>query len=61
MQLYDIVSTSRRVSEASARSDKVRHLAACLRRVEPDGIETTVALLSGEPRQGRIGRARSKD
>src|SRR5262249_2560661 len=39
----------------SARSDKIRHLAACLRRVEPDEIETAVALLSGEPRQGRIG------
>jgi DNA ligase 1 len=55
MQLYDIVTTSRSVRETNARSDKVRHLAACLRRVEPDGIETAVALLSGEPRQGRIG------
>jgi DNA ligase 1 len=55
MQLYDIVETSRRVRETSARSDKIRHLAACLRRVEPDEIETAVALLSGELRQGRIG------
>jgi DNA ligase-1 len=55
MQLYDIVTTSRRVRETSARSDKIRHLAACLRRVERDEIETAVALLSGEPRQGRIG------
>jgi DNA ligase-1 len=55
MQLYDIVTTSRSVRETSARSDKIRHLAACLRRVEPDDIETAVALLSGEPRQGRIG------
>jgi DNA ligase-1 len=43
------------VRETSARSDKIRHLAACLRRVERDAIETAVALLSGEPRQGRIG------
>src|SRR5271163_588317 len=55
MQLYDIVTTSRSVRETNARSDKIRHLAACLRRVEPDDIETAVALLSGEPRQGRIG------
>src|SRR5262245_37614079 len=55
MQLYDIVETSRNVRETSARSDKIGHLAACLRRIEPDEIETAVALLSGEPRQGRIG------
>jgi DNA ligase 1 len=55
MQLYDIVATSRSVRETNARSDKIRHLAACLRRAEPDEIETAVALLSGEPRQGRIG------
>jgi DNA ligase-1 len=55
MQLYDIVTTSRNVRETSARSEKLRHLAACLRRVESDQIETAVALLAGEPRQGRIG------
>jgi DNA ligase 1 len=55
MKLYDIVTTSRSVRETSARSGKIRHLAACLRRIEADDIETAVALLSGEPRQGRIG------
>ena len=55
MRLYDIVTTSRSVRETSARSDKIRHLAACLRHAEPDDIETAVALLSGEPKQGRIG------
>ena len=55
MRLDEIVAASRRVRETSARSEKIRHLAACLREVEPDGIETAVALLSGEPRQGRIG------
>jgi DNA ligase-1 len=55
MQLCDIVTTSRSVRETSARSDKIRHLAACLRRLGPDEIETAVALLSGGPRQGRIG------
>jgi DNA ligase-1 len=55
MRLYDIVTTSQSVSATSARSDKIRHLAACLRCAEPDAIRTAVALLSGEPRQGRIG------
>ena len=55
MQLYDIVTTSRRVRETRARSEKIRHLAACLRQIEPAEIEIAVALLSGEPRQGRIG------
>ena len=55
MRLAEIVSTSRSVRETSARLDKIRHLAACLGRVEPDEIEIAVALLSGELRQGRIG------
>jgi DNA ligase-1 len=55
MRLYDIVAASRSVSETSARSDKIRYLAACLRLAEPDAIETAVPLLSGEMRQGRIG------
>jgi DNA ligase-1 len=55
MRLHDIVETSRRVGETSGRSDKVRHLAACLQRTEADAIETAVALLLGRPRQGRIG------
>src|SRR5215472_4365649 len=55
MQLYDIVTTSRRVRETRARSEKIRHLAACLRQVEPAEVEIAVALLSGETRQGRIG------
>lgn len=55
MRLEDIVTTSKNVSGTSARSDKIRHLAACLRRAEPEAIRTAVALLSGELRQGRIG------
>lgn len=55
MRLHEIVETSRSVSETSGRSEKVRHLAACLQRVEPDAIETAVGLLLGRPRQGRIG------
>src|SRR5215472_12195509 len=55
MRLYDVVAASRSIGETSARTDKIRHLAACLRRAEPEAIEAAVALLSGEPRQGRIG------
>jgi DNA ligase-1 len=55
MQLYDIVTTSRRVRGTRGRSEKIRYLAACLRQAEPAEIEMAVALLSGETRQGRIG------
>jgi DNA ligase 1 len=55
MRLHDIVATSRSVGETSARSDKIRRLAGCLRRAEPDDIRRAVAFLSGEPRQGRFG------
>jgi DNA ligase-1 len=55
MRLYEVVAASHRVGETSARSVKVRHLAACLRQAESEAIATAVALLSGEPRQGRIG------
>jgi DNA ligase-1 len=55
MRLSEIVAASKSVREASARSDKVRHLAAALKRALPDDLEIAVALLCGEPRQGRIG------
>jgi DNA ligase 1 len=55
IRLQDVVETSRRVRETGSRLDKVGHLAACLRRAEPVAIPALVALLSGEPRQGRIG------
>jgi DNA ligase 1 len=55
MRLDDVVAVSRRVGETSARTDKIRHLAECLRRAEPEAVETIVALLTGELRQGRIG------
>jgi ATP-dependent DNA ligase I len=55
MRLSEIVAASKSVSEASARSDKIRRLAACLKRAEPEEIAIAVALLCGAPRQGRIG------
>ena len=55
MHLSVIVETSRRVAEASGRLDKIGHLASCLRACEPASVPTAVALLAGQPRQGRVG------
>jgi DNA ligase-1 len=53
--LADIVATSERVAQTSRRNAKIEELAACLCRLAPDEIETAVAFLAGETRQGRIG------
>ena len=53
--LADIVATSERVAQTSGRNTKISELAACLRRLAPDEIETGVAFLAGETRQGRSG------
>ena len=53
--LADLVETSGRVASARARSAKVAALADLLRRLAPNEVEPTVAILSGEARQGRIG------
>ncbi|HWC12163.1 MAG TPA: ATP-dependent DNA ligase [Acidimicrobiales bacterium] len=53
--LADLVATSERVAATRSRSAKVAALADLLRRVEPHEVAPTVALLSGEARQGRIG------
>ena len=53
--LADVVATSERVAATSSRSAKVAALADLLRRLEPAEIVPTVAVLSGEARQGRIG------
>jgi DNA ligase-1 len=57
MQLADLVATSKAVAETAGRLDKIGRLAALIRRLAPDEIETGVAFLSGAPRQGRIGVA----
>jgi DNA ligase 1 len=51
----ELVATSDRVASTSSRTAKVAALADLLRRLEPDEVVATVALLSGEARQGRIG------
>jgi DNA ligase-1 len=53
--LNDLVDTSQRVGASSARSTKVRELAAFLRSLAADEIEMAVHYLAGEIAQGRIG------
>src|SRR6202166_1238494 len=53
--LADLVGTSQRVSATAARLKKVRELAAFLKALAPEEIETAVQYLSGETSQGRIG------
>lgn len=53
--LNDLVETSQRVGASSARSTKIRELAAFLRTLAANEIELAVHYLSGEIPQGRIG------
>ena len=55
MLLNDLVRTSSAVAEASGRLAKIGLLADLLRRLAPDEIEIAISMLSGEPRQGRMG------
>ena len=55
MLLLDLVHTSQRVAETSARRAKLGLLADLLRRAAPDESETVIAFLSGSPRQKRMG------
>jgi DNA ligase-1 len=55
MRFADVVEASRKTSETRARSVKIALLAECLRRMEPQEIPVGVALLSGSPRQRKIG------
>ena len=55
MRLSEIVAASARVAVASGRLVKIGHLAACLRQAGPEAAPVAVGLLSGLPRQGRIG------
>ena len=55
MRLEEIVETSRQVGSTRARLVKIDRLASCLRHADPGAVKSAVALLSGVPRQGRIG------
>ncbi|MFL5969867.1 MAG: ATP-dependent DNA ligase [Gaiellaceae bacterium] len=53
--LAELVAVSNDVAGASARSQKIAALAAFLRSLEPDEVAIAAGLLSGVPRQGRVG------
>jgi DNA ligase-1 len=55
MLLAELVATSAAVAEASSRLVKISRLAELLRRATRAEVETAIAFLSGELRQGRIG------
>ena len=55
MKLAHLVETSRRVTEASGRLEKIGLLATLLGSVERDEIEIAVAFLSGSVRQSKLG------
>jgi DNA ligase-1 len=53
--LAHVVAASNGVAETSARSQKVAILAALLRTLEPGEVAIATGVLSGVPRQGRVG------
>jgi DNA ligase 1 len=53
--LADLVNASTRVAETSSRSRKVAILAELLQRLESREVAIATGLLSGVPRQGRVG------
>jgi DNA ligase-1 len=55
MLLSDLVQTSTAVAQVSGRLAKIGLLANLLRRLGPDEVELAIGMLSGDPRQGRIG------
>jgi DNA ligase-1 len=55
MRLAELVETSRAVGATASRLDKTARLADLIRRTEPDLVPVTVAYLTGELPQGKIG------
>jgi DNA ligase-1 len=55
MQFVELVGASREIAGVRARTAKIERLAELLRRLQPGEVEAAIGLLSGEPRQGRIG------
>jgi DNA ligase 1 len=51
----DLVATSTTVTSTSSRSAKVAALAELLRQLQPDEIAIAVSMLTGAPRQGKVG------
>ena len=55
MLFAELVATSTAVTSTSSRSAKVSALADLLARLAPDEIAIAVSILTGAPRQGKIG------
>ncbi|HEY8524826.1 MAG TPA: ATP-dependent DNA ligase [Acidimicrobiales bacterium] len=55
MLFAEVVASSGAVAATRARSRKVAELAGLLHRLEPAEVPIVVAILTGAPRQGRIG------
>ncbi|MGC4090244.1 MAG: ATP-dependent DNA ligase [Polyangiaceae bacterium] len=55
MRFEELALLSQRLASTRSRNAKVEQLALLLRALEQSEVEAAVALLSGEPRQGRIG------
>ena len=55
MLLAEVVATSRQVGATRSRSAKVAALAELIRGLERDEIRAAVAVVTGEPHQGKIG------
>ena len=55
MQLSEVVATHRRVAEAQGRDRKIELIADLLGQASDDELTVLSGLLSGRPRQGRIG------
>jgi len=53
--LADVVAASEDVAGTSSRSSKVATLAQLLRALDPEEVPVATGLLSGVPRQGRVG------
>jgi DNA ligase 1 len=53
--LADVVAASEDVAGTSSRSSKVATLAQLLRALDPEEVRVATGLLSGVPRQGRVG------
>ncbi|MEM7140908.1 MAG: ATP-dependent DNA ligase [Actinomycetota bacterium] len=55
MRLADLVAATSDVAATRARKEKITRLADLLRTTTADEIAVVVGLISGDPRQGRIG------
>src|SRR5690349_8007020 len=51
----DVVTTSTTVASTRSRATKISAIAELLRTLDADEIEPAVGMLTGVPRQGRIG------